>query len=107
LLGSDVLQHATPRPYTHSLLTLIVVTGAIVLVPSPKRKLLIVAALALVLHFSRDMAEPGGSGLALLWPLSNRAYTIGYDLYAAALGLLAAIALAKRAAPSARQRPMR
>ena len=106
LLGSDVLQHATPRPYTHSLLTLIVVIGAVLLVPHPKRKLLIVAALALVLHFFRDMAEPGGAGVALLWPISNRAYNVGYGWYAAVIGLLAAIGLATRAAPSARPRPI-
>lgn len=102
LLGSDVLQRGTPRPYTHSLLTVILVTAAVLLVPRPKRKLLIIAALALVLHFFRDMAEPGGPGVALLWPLSYRAYTIGYGSYAATLGLLAAIAVARRAGPSAR-----
>ena len=107
LLGSDVLQDsAAPRPYTHSLLTVILLAAAALLMPRPNRKLLIVAALALILHLLRDMAEPGGSGVALLWPLSDRAYSIEYGVYAAVLGLLTVIAVTRRAAASVGRRPI-
>jgi inner membrane protein len=107
LLGSDLLQHGTPRPYTHSLLSVVVVAGAISVVPGHARKLLIVGVLALGLHFFRDMAEPGGPGVALLWPFSNRAYSLGYVWYAAALGLLVTVAFTRRIAPSGPPRPVR
>jgi inner membrane protein len=100
LLGSDLLQHGTPRPYTHSLLTVVVVASAISVVPGHARKLLIFGVLALGLHFFRDMAEPGGPGVALLWPFSSRAYSIGYVWYAAALGLLVTVAFTRRIARS-------
>jgi membrane-bound metal-dependent hydrolase YbcI (DUF457 family) len=100
LLGSDVLQHGIPRPYTHSLSTVVVLVCAALLLPSKTRKLVLVAALALLLHFFRDIAEPGGPGVALLWPFSDQAYTLEYGWYAGALVLLAAIALARRKAPS-------
>jgi hypothetical protein len=100
LLGSDLLQHGTPRPYTHSLLTVVVGTGAISVVPRHARKPWIVAVLALGLHFFRDMAEPGGPGVALLWPLSSRAYNVGYVWYAAALGLLVTVAFTRLTALS-------
>jgi inner membrane protein len=104
LLGSDVLQHGIPRPYTHSLATVVVLVGAALLLPSKTRKLMLVAALALLLHFFRDIAEPGGPGVALLWPFSDHAYTLEYGWYAGALVLLTAIALAIRTAPSWRPR---
>jgi membrane-bound metal-dependent hydrolase YbcI (DUF457 family) len=100
LLGSDVLQHGIPRPYTHSLATVVVLVGAALLLPSKTRKLMLIAALALLLHFFRDIAEPGGPGIALLWPFSDHAYTLEYGWYAGALALLTAIALAIRTAPS-------
>jgi LexA-binding, inner membrane-associated putative hydrolase len=98
LLGSDLLQHGTPRPYTHSLLTVVVVAAAVCVVPGHARKLSIAGVLALVLHLFRDMAEPGGPGVALLWPLSDRAYVLAYVWYAAALGLLVMFALTRRIA---------
>jgi hypothetical protein len=99
LLGSHVLDSGTPRPYTHSLGTLAVVAAGALLAPPRARKLLFVATSALAMHFFRDMAEPGGPGVALLWPLSDRAFTLGYAWYAAVLGTLAAIGLTVRRAP--------
>jgi hypothetical protein len=99
LLGSHVLDHGTPRPYTHSLDTVLAMAAAAVLMRGRARKLVVVATPALVMHFFRDMAEPGGPGIALLWPVSERGYTIGYPCYAAALGMLATAALRLRLAP--------
>jgi len=96
LLGSGALQQGTPRPYTHSLLTVSVMLVAAFLVSRRRRKIVIAAAVALVLHFFRDMAEPGGSGVALLWPVSDRGYVIGYVWYAAGLALLVTVAIAGR-----------
>ena len=95
--GSHVLEHGIPRPYTHSLGTLIVVfVIALILSDGAHRRLAVVGALALALHFFRDLAEPGSAGVALLWPLSNHAFAVGYGWFAALVVILATIALARR-----------
>jgi membrane-bound metal-dependent hydrolase YbcI (DUF457 family) len=104
LLGSHILDQGTPRPFTHSLLTVTVVATAAFLVPPYARKLALIALVGLILHLFRDMAESGGSGVALLWPLSDRAYSVEYVGYAVALAVLVSISLARRSAPSRRRR---
>ncbi len=100
-LGDDFLTRGTPRPYTHSLLTIIVVLGASYLWPR-RRELLIGVAIGLALHFWRDMAEPG-SGVALMWPLSDDSFSISQLSYllvmafAVGLGLRRSLALSDRA----------
>ena len=96
MLGSHLLlvgHGIQTRPCTHSLTTVVVLASVALLVRGYARNLVLVAALALVVHFFRDIAEPGGSGAPLLWPLSDRVYTLGYGWYAGALIVLAAIAL--------------
>jgi membrane-bound metal-dependent hydrolase YbcI (DUF457 family) len=44
-----------------------------------RRDVLIGVALALALHFWRDLAE-SDSGVSLLWPFTDRAFTIPYEL---------------------------
>ncbi|MGN6167902.1 MAG: metal-dependent hydrolase [Solirubrobacteraceae bacterium] len=98
-LGSDFLlvgHGIHTRPYTHSLATVVVLAAVALLVGGNARKLMLVAALALVMHFFRDIAEPRGSGAPLLWPLSDRVYTLGYGWYAGGVVLLATIALWRR-----------
>ena len=102
LLGSDVLTHGTPRPYTHSLVSVIAVAAAAMLARRDARKLVVVSGLALVMHFFRDMTEPDGVGVAWLWPLSDRSFALGYVWYAAAMGAFAATALAVRQLMSGR-----
>jgi len=100
LLGSHLLllRHGIEtRPYTHSLATVVVLAVVALLVRGNARKLLLVAAVALVVHFFRDVAEPDGSGAPFLWPLSDRVYTLGYGWYMGALIVLAASALWIRA----------
>ena len=97
LLGSHFLTHGTPRPYTHSLLTVVVVLGVALLLRAPARRLLLVAWAGLLIHFYRDFAEPGGPGISLLWPFSRHAYAFGYLWYGIPVGLMAVIAVVRRA----------
>jgi inner membrane protein len=78
-LGIDWLTKGTPRPYTHSLLTVAIVL-AVGLVWPRRRRLLIGVAIGLVIHFLRDVGEPG-SGVALLWPLSYHAFEYSHRVY--------------------------
>ena len=97
LLGSNVLEHGVPRPYSHSLLTIaIVLLVALLLRDRRRRRLGLVVASALALHFFRDMAEPGGPGVSLLWPLSDHAFTLNYAWFAGLAAALAVVALARR-----------
>jgi LexA-binding, inner membrane-associated putative hydrolase len=97
VFGSDILEHGVPRPYTHSLGTIVILLVVAVLVRDRgRRRLILIATLALALHFFRDMAEPGGPGVSLLWPLSDHAVKVAYGWYAALLLMLAAIAIGRR-----------
>ena len=97
VLGSNVLEHGVPRPYTHSLLTVVVVLAvALLLRDRTLRRLALVVAVALCLHFVRDMAEPHGPGVSLLWPLSDRPVTLAYGWWAGLVALLALLAFARR-----------
>ena len=61
------------RPVTHSLTTVVVV----VLAAAASRRhwaVLAGAAVGLLIHFARDIAE-GPPGVRMLWPLSNTAWT--------------------------------
>ena len=96
VFGSDVFEHGIPRPYTHSLGTIVVLTAvALLLRGERRRRLILIAMLALALHFFRDSAEPGGPGVSLLWPVSDDGVTVAYGWYAAVLAGLAAIALGR------------
>ena len=96
MLGSEIIQHGVPRPYTHSLLTLAVVLVAALLLHGRARELTLLVGFALALHFLRDLAEPGGQGISLLWPFSDAATVVGYGWYAAAMLAMAAVALVRR-----------
>ena len=84
-LGADWLTAGTPRPYTHSLLTVAVV----LLVASlwrRRRDLLLGVAIGLAIHFWRDMSE-SGSGVSLLWPFSDRAFQCPPSVYVAVMAV--------------------
>jgi hypothetical protein len=96
VLGSDVFEHGIPRPYTHSLGTIVVLMGVTLLMRTERRRrLILIATLALALHFFRDSAEPGGPGVSLLWPVSDHGVTVAYGWYAGVLAGLAAIGLGR------------
>jgi len=87
-LGSNILMGAdTPRPYTHSLLTLLVVLAAAGVLRS---QVLLGAAIGLAGHFLRDLGT--GDGIPLLWPLSDAGASIPFALYVGILTGLAAVA---------------
>jgi inner membrane protein len=78
-LGSDWLSGGTPRPYTHSLLTLAIVLLA-ALLWRRRRDVMLGLAIGLALHLWRDMSEPE-SGVALFWPLSKHSVTMPHSSY--------------------------
>ena len=88
-LGADWLTAGTPRPYTHSLLTIAVVL-AIAVVWRRRRDPLLGVAIGLAIHFWRDMAE-GGSGVPLLWPFSYHSFQYPHGVYVAVIAVLALI----------------
>ena len=82
-LGADWLTAGTPRPYTHSLLTIAVVLAGAALW-ARRRDLLLGVTVGLAIHFWRDMAE-GASGVSLLWPLSYHSFQSSHGVYLAVM----------------------
>jgi inner membrane protein len=97
-LGTEVLTAGAPRPYTHSLLTLLVVLAATAL---SRSDILLGVAIGLAGHLARDL---GGGEVVLLWPLSNSEQSVPFAVYVVALALIAARAATR---PTARRRPRR
>ena len=64
------------RPFTHSLATAAVLAGAAA-ASRRYRAVLAGAAIGLLLHFARDIAE-GSPGVRMLWPLQETAWTANY-----------------------------
>jgi inner membrane protein len=103
-LGYRFLTVGTPRPYTHSLLTpLLLLTLALVV--RRHRAVFVGLALGVLLHFFRDLAEGNGSGVPLLWPFSDHAFSYPHATYLALMAcvvaadlLLGALSLRARAA---------
>lgn len=91
-LGTQFLTAGTPRPYTHSLLTIAVVLGLAGLSAGRARRsartgtdLWLGVALGLAFHFWRDLSE-GASGVSLLWPLSDAVARLPHWSYLAMMG---------------------
>ena len=90
-LGHDFFTVGTPRPYTHSLLTLLALV-ALGFEVRRHRTLFLALALGVTLHFFRDLAEGrNGSGVVLLWPLSDHGYSYPHATY---LALMACVVVA-------------
>ena len=96
-LGYTWLTGGTPRPYTHSLLTIVVVL-LVALLWRRHRCVLLCIALGLSSHFWRDLAEPAGSAVSLFWPVSDRGIHLDPVLYLTSIGILATVALARATA---------
>jgi hypothetical protein len=88
-LGFDFLTRGTPRPYSHSLLTIVVVLLLAVLWRR-RRDVLLGVALGLVVHFWRDLSE-AGSGVALLWPLSDDSFSLPRPSYLLIMAAVVAV----------------
>ena len=100
-LGVDWLTAGTPRPYTHSLLMIVVLITAAVMWRR-RSDVLVGLAIGLGIHLFRDMGE-GGSGVSLLWPFSYHSFQYPHGLYVAAMAALVLLD-AVIAAPRWRQR---
>jgi inner membrane protein len=92
LLGWHVLTQGTPRPYTHSLVTPVVLIAAGALVGGRAKPIAFGAAFGVCAHLLRDLCT--GPGLALAWPLSGTAVRLPYLVFAAALILTTAAVVA-------------
>jgi inner membrane protein len=90
-LGYDFLTKGTPRPYTHSLLTIVLVLVA-ALLWTRRRELLLAVALGVAIHLWRDMAEPG-SGVSLLWPFSDASFSLSHLSYLVVMALVIAVGM--------------
>jgi inner membrane protein len=92
-LGFHFLTGGTPRPYTHSLATVVVLLALGALRPSWRGREL-GAALGVLSHLWRDLAEPAsGPGVALFWPVSDRAVMTPAAVYLGSIAALAVIAV--------------
>jgi hypothetical protein len=93
-LGSNILTAGTARPYTHSI-AMVLALVLIALGWRAGREFVSGAALGVTSHLWRDLAEPHGSGVALLWPLSDRTITTPAVVYLGSLGVIAAVGFAR------------
>jgi inner membrane protein len=86
-LGSDVLSEGTPRPYPHSLATVLLLAGAGARLRGRAGTVLLGLAFGVLAHLLRDIAT--GDGIPLLWPLTQVGVQIPFWIEAAAIGALA------------------
>jgi inner membrane protein len=77
------------RPFSHSLLTLLLLAGAAWLVPRAHRDVLLGAAVGVVLHLLRDLGT--GPGVPLWWPLSTVDVRVPYAAYVGVVGIAAIV----------------
>lgn len=90
-LGYRFLTEGTPRPYTHSLLTVLVLLLAAALWRR-RRVLLVAVAVGVIIHLWRDMAEPG-TGVAMLWPITDASWSFPQAAYLAIMTAAVAVGL--------------
>ena len=91
-LGWHGLTEGTPRPYTHSLMTLAFVLVAVAVTRRSTRTLTLGIAIGIASHLFRDLAT--GPGVPLLWPASTATVRLSYLVYVAIMAGVAAAALA-------------
>lgn len=101
-LGSDVLSAGTPRPYPHSLITVLLFAGAGAMLRGRTRAVVLGISFGILAHLLRDVST--GGGVALLWPLTPAAVRIPFWVEAAAIGALAMRAWQRGAAPALGER---
>jgi hypothetical protein len=97
--GSGVLTNGTPRPYTHALWTVIVLTLAWAAArylairsgrprPAPVELILAGAASGIAAHFVRDIAT---APMSFWWPITDSAVEAPYWWYVVALVIIVAV----------------
>jgi len=110
-LGYDFLTAGTPRPYTHSLLTVAVVL-AIASLWRRHRVSVLAAALGIAVHLWRDLSESSGGvsifatprpSVSLLWPWTTHAFSLPHASYLGVLAVVVAVCVGRcRRAPRVR-----
>jgi membrane-bound metal-dependent hydrolase YbcI (DUF457 family) len=105
VVHSQSFTAGTSRPYAHSIATVValaLIGAALLRRPDPRPgQVSIGLAVGVAFHLLRDAAVPRGVGLALWWPVTERAVQISPAVYVAvvaAAGLVVWSALAGRAA---------
>ena len=102
LWRSDVLTDGTGRPYSHGLLTVIVLVLLASLTRDRARAAALGLGIGVLTHFLRDVAT--GPGIPALWPLSDTMVKVPYAAYGGVLGALVLV-VAVRAKRRPRARP--
>ena len=88
MVGAGWLTEGTPRPYPHSLATVVIAFALAARLPAgAPRAVAVGVAGGVMAHLTRDVAT--GDGVALLWPLTDRAVRVPFWAYAAAVAALA------------------
>lgn len=103
------LTAGTPRPYSHSALTVLVLTGvALLRRRHPQwRRVATGLAAGVAFHLVRDTAIPVASGVSLWWPLTDRSVHSTQQFYVGVLVAMAVVACATVGGPGARPRTAR
>jgi inner membrane protein len=98
-LGNDALTAGTPRPYSHSLITVVLLAAGAGAARLGRRRLLGTvlagAAFGVCCHLFRDL---GTAPVALLWPVSSRGLVVPESAYLVVLAGLVLAAVAGRSA---------
>lgn len=90
------------RPFTHSLVTVVVL---LLLAASVRRIRTILLGLSagVALHFVRDVAT--GPGVSLWWPLASKGVEVHYSTYILMLGIVAVVGILRSVNPPRGQSP--
>lgn len=102
-LGSDLLTGQTNRPFTHGVLTIVIVLVIAAVGSGPWRSVGVGVAVGLAAHFLRDMAT-STAGVPLLWPVSTTGFMLPYPVYAATMIIALAWGVVAAAWPPKRQK---
>lgn len=97
VFGWDLLTDGTPRPYSHSLLSVLLALALAAGLTGRRRALAAGIGFGIAAHLLRDLST--GPGVALLWPASWSAVTVPYLGYVAAVTALALAGVRRRAGP--------